>query len=197
MRSLVPCTQVGLWALASFVVSVASAGCASSNVQSDATVHAQPGARASTAPKPSSAASVASDVAHGFVVDLPDGNVTIDGAAVDDDAIRDVLAKKERSEVAIFRAAKDTAWGSIVHLLDLMKQSGNRAFVLTVRDDHARRTPPMELPKAHDWVSPLAQLAIITIDREGNVLVDGAGFNGPLRERIRSVIPPRTPRNHT
>lgn len=197
MVSLASCSRVRRWALAMFAF--ASAGCAKPSGPIDATVLPPPVAR--TLPAPSPAPSVASDVERGIVVDLLDGKVTIDGAAVEHDAIRDVLAKKTPSEVAIFRAAKEAPWGSIVHLLDLMKQSGNRAFVLAVRDDRTRRTPPIELPKTgSEWAPSIApspsgpppamlrRLVRITIDGDGELRVDGADLRGPLRERIRTTL---------
>jgi hypothetical protein len=136
-------------------------------------------------------------VEHGIVVAFVDGKVTIDGVAVEHDAIRDVLAKKPRSEVAIFVAAKEAPWGSIVELLDLMVQSGNRTFVLAVRDDRARRTPPLTLPtRGPEWEPPMAPspggtatptprpVVMIAIDGEGKIRVDGAGLDGPLRARL-------------
>lgn len=153
---------------------------------------------------PTSATSAAPPpVEQGVVVDLlDDGKVTIDGVEVAIDAVKDTFAKKPREELAVFRSGASTHWGRVVHLLDLMKQAGNRDFVLAIRNDPARRTKRIGFPKASEVGPPpvapgpggpapdfdMHRLVSVMILQDGKMMVDGTDLSGPLRDRLHTAL---------
>jgi biopolymer transport protein TolR len=70
----------------------------------------------------------------------PDGTVYIDGAAMDDAALRDYVRKvkdREPEAKAIIAADKQSRYDSVIHVIDLVKGEGVTKFALNIEKEES------------------------------------------------------------
>lgn len=153
----------------------------------------------------------------------PDAIVRDDASAAADDAI--VVALAESGDpvtvqgrpvatgtlVTAFRGARagtvrieapaQTNWRQVIGVLDQVKQAGgDRAFVLGITGDGARRSNEVHLPKAMRNAPPVAgadgaadgveSVTLVSVMKDATVMLNGAASTGDLATALAKVSPP-------